>query len=104
MEGPSLAARAGAEMLGSLLTCCLALGAVANALLPRTKGEGVGLLAIALAVGLAVGLPIACFWQARLRDALLPASAPWGSPPPCLVGVCGAWRGEAGPAADLPLH
>ncbi len=51
-------------MLGSLMTCCLALGAVANALLPRTKGEGMGLLAIALAVGLAIGLPIACFWQA----------------------------------------
>ncbi|KAL4429856.1 hypothetical protein ABPG77_010973 [Micractinium sp. CCAP 211/92] len=63
MSGPSLAARAGAEMLGSLMTCCLALGAVANALLPRTKGEGMGLLAIALAVGLAIGLPIACFWQ-----------------------------------------
>lgn len=38
--GHSLPARAGAEVLGSLMTYCLAVGGVANALLPRTKGEG----------------------------------------------------------------
>jgi hypothetical protein len=39
--GYTLAARAGVEMLGSLMTYSLAVGGVANALLPRTKGEGV---------------------------------------------------------------
>lgn len=45
------------------MTYCVAVGAVANALLPRTKGEGMGLLAIALCVGLGIGLPIAMFWR-----------------------------------------
>jgi hypothetical protein len=40
MSTRTLAARAGAEMLGSLMTYCLAVGSLSNALLPRTKGEG----------------------------------------------------------------
>jgi len=59
--GRTLAARAGAEMLGSLMTYVLAVGGVSNALLPRTKGEGMGLLAIALSAALGIGLPIAMF-------------------------------------------
>ncbi|PRW60336.1 glycerol transporter [Chlorella sorokiniana] len=59
----SLAARVGVEMLGSLMTMCLAVGSVANALLPRTKGEGMGLLPIALSVGLGIGLPIGIFFR-----------------------------------------
>ena len=42
---------------------CLAVGSVANALLPRTKGEGMGLLPIALSVGLGIGLPIGIFFR-----------------------------------------
>jgi hypothetical protein len=40
MSTRTLAARAGAEMLGSLMTYCLSVGSLSNALLPRTKGEG----------------------------------------------------------------
>lgn len=47
----------------SLMTMCLAVGSVANALLPRTKGEGMGLLPIALSVGLGIGLPIGIFFR-----------------------------------------
>ena len=71
MATHTLAARAAAEMLGSLMTYCLAVGGVANALLPRTKGEGMGLLAIAIAAGMGIGLPIAMFyrvsWHRRRR-------------------------------------
>ena len=45
------------------MTMCLAVGSVANALLPRTKGEGMGLLPIALSVGLGIGLPIGIFFR-----------------------------------------
>ncbi|KAI7837031.1 hypothetical protein COHA_009108 [Chlorella ohadii] len=50
-------------LLCSLMTMCLAVGSVANALLPRTKGEGMGLLPIALSVGLGIGLPIGIFFR-----------------------------------------
>lgn len=45
------------------MTMCLAVGSVANALLPRTKGEGMGLMPIALSVGLGIGLPIGIFFR-----------------------------------------
>lgn len=68
MSAHTLAARAGCEMLGSLMTYVIAVGGVANALLPRTKGEGMGLLGVATTVGFGVGLPIALFHEVSCLD------------------------------------
>ena len=61
----SLAARFASEYVGSLALYTLAIGGVFNALLPRTKGEGMGLLAISLSVGLGVGFPTAILYRVR---------------------------------------
>ena len=95
----TLAARVAAEMLGSLMTYCLAVGGVANALLPRTKGEGMGLLAIALAAGMGIGLPIAMFYRVRTCGGLnsigLPSKYPRSREQgmPCAFGlICSGCR------------
>lgn len=62
---------------------CLAVGSVANALLPRTKGEGMGLLPIALAVGTGIGLPIGIFFHFH-RERAAPARACAGACRPAL--------------------
>lgn len=86
---------------------CLAVGSVANALLPRTKGEGMGLLPIALAVGAGIGLPIGIFFRTvsarRLR--CIAAQSPAGLQ--CMrscrsAAYAGAMR-AAPCAATLPM-
>eukprot|EP00887_Chlorella_sp_A99_P006922 scaffold2.g6922.t1 len=83
MAAASLGARVGAEALGSLMTYTLAVGGMANALLPRTKGEGAGLLAIAATVAVGVGVPIAALWRvsAFFNPAILTAAAVRGAVP-----------------------
>ena len=47
-----------AELLGTATMCVVGLGGIANALLPGTKGHGIGFLGIAFCFGLGVFLPL----------------------------------------------
>ena len=47
-----------AELLGTATMCAVGLGGVANAVLPGTKGHGIGFLGIAFCFGLGVFLPL----------------------------------------------
>lgn len=47
-----------AELLGTTTMCVVGLGGIANAVLPGTKGHGIGFLGIAFCFGLGVFLPL----------------------------------------------
>lgn len=47
-----------AELFGTATMCVVGLGGIANAVLPGTKGHGIGFLGIAFCFGLGVFLPL----------------------------------------------
>lgn len=47
-----------AELVGTAIMCVVGLGGIANAVLPGTKGHGIGFLGIAFCFGLGVFLPL----------------------------------------------
>lgn len=57
----SLGERFAAECIGTALFTYLSLSAVANNLLPRTKGHAMGFAWVALAFGVALGISVAAF-------------------------------------------
>lgn len=59
----SLGSRCLSEFAGSLMLYTLAIGGVFNALLPRAKGQGMGLFAIAAGVAGGVGVPTAILYR-----------------------------------------
>ena len=77
MQEPSLAAKLGAEFLGTFLLVFAGCGSViiSSEFLSSTDVEiGIGLLGISLAFGLAVRWPALCCWQSRPASL---GSAPW---------------------------
>lgn len=47
-----------AEVVGTATMCVIGLGGIANAVLPGTKGHGIGFLGIAFCFGFGVFLPL----------------------------------------------